>query len=181
MAKNDKKKPVQKKATTQAKKNSSKLVAPSKAQPVVKAGKAKGQTIAKPTAKVTNSEKVISTKTAAKKSLAKVPEVNKTSKSTIDKKPEIQKTIATVKAKISPILENKKPVTKSTTKTETPPPTNGKTRYSDKELAEFKLLIDEKLTAARKELNYLQEQIVEMNENNSDIQGSDWFDDSSIH
>ena len=181
MAKNDKKKPVQKKATTQAKKNSPKPVAPSKAKPVVKAGKARGQTIAKPTTKAPNSEKVISAKTASKKPSAKEPEVNKTSKPTIDKKTETQKTIATVKAKISPILENKKPVTKSTTKTETPPPTNGKTRYSDTELAEFKLLIDEKLTAARKELNYLQEQIVEMNENNSDVQGSDWFDDSSIH
>ena len=112
MAKNDKKKPVQKKATTQAKKNSPKPVAPSKAKPVVKAGKAKGQTIAKPTTKAPNSEKVISAKTASKKPSAKEPEVNKTSKPTIDKKPETQKTIATVKAKISPILENKKPVTK---------------------------------------------------------------------
>ncbi|HNR06627.1 MAG TPA: hypothetical protein PKM27_04870 [Saprospiraceae bacterium] len=61
------------------------------------------------------------------------------------------------------------------------PKPNGKSRYSDKELAEFKALIDEKLLNARQELNYLQEQIVEMNENNADIQGSDWFDDSSIH
>ncbi|MEP7267460.1 MAG: hypothetical protein ABI844_07500 [Saprospiraceae bacterium] len=100
---------------------------------------------------------------------------------TITPKIEFQKTIATVKAKIFPTLENKKKVTKSTTKLDVPPATNGKTRYSDSELAEFKKIIDEKLTASRQELNYLQEQIVEMNENNSDVQGSDWFDDSSIH
>jgi RNA polymerase-binding transcription factor DksA len=89
--------------------------------------------------------------------------------------------VATVKAKFIPTIEIKKPVTKTTTKPDSSPTTNGKTRYSDVELAEFKALIDEKLAAARQELNYLQEQIVEMNENNSDIQGSDWFDDSSIH
>jgi RNA polymerase-binding transcription factor DksA len=79
-------------------------------------------------------------------------------------------------------LENKKLVNKTTTTKPVPPPTtNGKTRYSDAELAEFKKIIDDKLLTARQELNYLQEQIVEMNENNADIQGSDWFDDSSIH
>jgi RNA polymerase-binding transcription factor DksA len=80
------------------------------------------------------------------------------------------------------ITENKKQVNKTTNKTTSPPPTtNGKTRYSDSELAEFKKVLDDKLLIARQELNYLQEQIVEMNENNADIQGSDWFDDSSIH
>ncbi|MEP7323412.1 MAG: hypothetical protein ABI761_15915, partial [Saprospiraceae bacterium] len=87
----------------------------------------------------------------------------------------------TVAPKIN--LENKKQVNKSPNKSTTPPSTvtNGKTRYSDVELAEFKKVLDDKLLVARQELNYLQEQIVEMNENNADIQGSDWFDDSSIH
>lgn len=86
--------------------------------------------------------------------------------------------------KSAPIIntENKKLVNKTTTtKPVTPPTPNSKTRYSDAELAEFKKIIDDKLLTARQELNYLQEQIVEMNENNADIQGSDWFDDSSIH
>lgn len=78
--------------------------------------------------------------------------------------------------------ENKKPVNKPLLKNEAPPATtNGKTRYNDQDLVEFKKVIDDKLDHARKELTYLQEQIVEMNENNADIQGSDWFDDSSIH
>lgn len=77
--------------------------------------------------------------------------------------------------------QNKKSVSKEIPETGSAPKPNGKSRYSDKELAEFKALIDEKLLNARQELNYLQEQIVEMNENNADIQGSDWFDDSSIH
>ena len=34
-----------------------------------------------------------------------------------------------------------------------------KTRYTDEELMEFKAIIDEKLTSARSELTYLQEQI----------------------
>lgn len=77
--------------------------------------------------------------------------------------------------------QNKKFVTKEIPENNHPPKINGKGRYSDKELAEFKAIIDEKLVTSRQELNYLQEQIVEMNENNADIQGSDWFDDSSIH
>lgn len=79
-------------------------------------------------------------------------------------------------------IQNKKLVNKTNINQGNPTSTpSGKTRYSDQELSEFKKLIDEKLVTARQELNYLQEQIVEMNENNADIQGSDWFDDSSIH
>lgn len=36
---------------------------------------------------------------------------------------------------------------------------DNKTRYTDEELMEFKAIIDEKLTSARSELTYLQEQI----------------------
>lgn len=185
MAKDDKKKPTQIKAKTQAKKSASKPVVKPKAKQSVNTSKNQTKVAVNKASKPISSKPVPVSKAETKKSSSINKEVSHKAKPDGNKKaeppkPEL-KPIATVKAKISPILENKKPVTKSTTKTETPPSTNGKTRYSDQELAEFKLLIDEKLTAARKELNYLQEQIVEMNENNSDIQGSDWFDDSSIH
>ncbi len=117
----------------------------------------------------------------SKSKLSKVVAKVESSKVTINKLPPIvkeeQKVIST------PHLENKKIVNKLNIKPVAPAPTvpNTKTRYADTELAEFKAVIDEKLVVARQELNYLQEQIVEMNENNADIQGSDWFDDSSIH
>lgn len=53
---------------------------------------------------------------------------------------------------------------------------NIKTRYSDAELNEFKELIEQKLEAARKELNYLQEQIREISEDEGQNKSSD-FDD----
>lgn len=184
MAKNDKKKPATKKAKSKVKKSTSKPKLNTKAKPAVKTTKLKVKALVKPIKSIGSKAKT-KTKPVAKKAASIKRETPKTLKTITNKKSEVSKptpkAIVTVKAKISPILENKKPVAKSTTKTETPHSSNGKTRYSDKELAEFKLLIDEKLTAARKELAYLQEQIVEMNENNSDIQGSDWFDDSSIH
>ena len=54
-------------------------------------------------------------------------------------------------------------------------------RYSDEELEEFRVLIEEKLSVARNELEFMKEQITEMNENASEKQGGNWFDDSSIH
>ena len=54
-------------------------------------------------------------------------------------------------------------------------------RYSDEELLEFKALIDEKMAIARQELDFMKEQIMEMNENASEKQGGNWFDDSSVH
>ena len=44
----------------------------------------------------------------------------------------------------------------------------GKTRYSDEELHEFKVLIDEKLEAAKNELRYLQDQINRKDDNGTD-------------
>lgn len=38
------------------------------------------------------------------------------------------------------------------------------TRYSDQELAEFKLIIDAKISKAREELLYAKEQLIELNE-----------------
>lgn len=54
-------------------------------------------------------------------------------------------------------------------------------RYSDEELQEFKELIDRKLEKAYRELEFMREQILELNENTSDHQGGNWFDDSSLH
>ncbi|MBK7231833.1 MAG: TraR/DksA family transcriptional regulator [Saprospiraceae bacterium] len=56
-----------------------------------------------------------------------------------------------------------------------------KARYSDEELVAFKVIIDEKLEAAKAELTGLEQQMMELRENMSDEQGGDWFDDSSIH
>lgn len=52
-------------------------------------------------------------------------------------------------------------------------------RYSDTDLQEFKVLIESKLEKARTELDYLQEQIVEITENSDNDYGGDWMDDSS--
>lgn len=125
-------------------------------------------------------------KTAVKPVAAK-PASSKSTTKAAEIKPHIARTPvleSVTTNSITPIIanpQNKKLVTKETPDTNHVPKSNGKGRYSDKELAEFKAIIDEKLVTARQELNYLQEQIVEMNENNADIQGSDWFDDSSIH
>lgn len=54
-------------------------------------------------------------------------------------------------------------------------------RYSDEDLIEFKALIDEKMATAKQELEFMKEQIMEMNENASEKQGGNWFDDSSVH
>jgi len=54
-------------------------------------------------------------------------------------------------------------------------------RYSDAELAEFKQLIVDKLEKANKELEFMREQIMEMNENRNNQQSGNWFDDSSLH
>ena len=52
-------------------------------------------------------------------------------------------------------------------------------RYSDEELHEFKVLIDEKLATARKEVQFLREQMLEINENSANQQSGDWTDESS--
>lgn len=54
-------------------------------------------------------------------------------------------------------------------------------RYNDQDLAEFKALIEGKLSAAKEDLDFTKDQIVELNENSSDQQGGDYFDDSNIH
>lgn len=59
--------------------------------------------------------------------------------------------------------------------------TNSVVRYSDDELAEFKDLIEKRLSKANEQLESLQEQILEITENSSDEHGGDWVDDSSIN
>ena len=54
-------------------------------------------------------------------------------------------------------------------------------RYSDEDLHEFKVLIEEKLDAARKEVQFLREQMLEINENSANQQSGDWTDESSSH
>jgi RNA polymerase-binding transcription factor DksA len=54
-------------------------------------------------------------------------------------------------------------------------------RYSDEDLAEFKALIEGKLEAAKTELRFTKDQVIELNENAGDQQGGDYFDDSNTH
>ena len=56
-----------------------------------------------------------------------------------------------------------------------------KARYTEEELQEFKVLIDERLDKAQQELSFTEQQIAELNENGFNQQGGDWNDDASIH
>jgi RNA polymerase-binding transcription factor DksA len=56
-----------------------------------------------------------------------------------------------------------------------------KARYSDEELQEFKVLIEQKLVQAQEELNRTDQQIADLNENGFNQQGGDWYDDSTAH
>lgn len=58
---------------------------------------------------------------------------------------------------------------------------NNTLRYSDRELATFKEIIDAKLAKARAQLLQLQSQIIEATQNSSDAHGADWMDDSSMN
>jgi len=54
-------------------------------------------------------------------------------------------------------------------------------RYSDEELEEFRVLIEDKIIKAEEELSFTQKQIDELNENGFNQQGGDWYDDSTAH
>ena len=54
-------------------------------------------------------------------------------------------------------------------------------RYSDNELQEFKVLIEEKLSKSQTEVQFLRQQMTEINENSSNQQSGDWTDESSSH
>jgi RNA polymerase-binding transcription factor DksA len=54
-------------------------------------------------------------------------------------------------------------------------------RYSDDDLHEFKSLIDTKLGEAQRQLQFMRDQMIEINENNTGQQSGDWTDESSSH
>lgn len=56
-----------------------------------------------------------------------------------------------------------------------------KVRYSDEDLQEFKILIEDKVAKAQEELEFTNQQIAELNENGFNQQGGDWYDDSTAH
>lgn len=56
-----------------------------------------------------------------------------------------------------------------------------KVRYSDEDLQEFKVIIDERLSLAKEELRNTEQQIADLNENGFNQQGGDWYDDSTAH
>ena len=58
---------------------------------------------------------------------------------------------------------------------------NSTVRYSDEELAEFQIIIEDKLAKSKEQLESLQNQILEISENTADEHGGDWVDDSSIN
>lgn len=58
---------------------------------------------------------------------------------------------------------------------------HGTIRYADEELNEFRLLIESKLEEAKKQLDTLQEQILEITEIAGDEHGGDWMDDSNVN
>lgn len=54
-------------------------------------------------------------------------------------------------------------------------------KYSDADLAEFKVLLDGKLEKAKEQLDQLQDEIVDITENSTGEYGGDWIDASSIN
>lgn len=54
-------------------------------------------------------------------------------------------------------------------------------RYSDKELKEFKEIILKKISDVEEDLQYLQDQLVDINESSLDSRRADWVDDSSMN
>lgn len=109
--------------------------------------------------------------------MVKPAKASKTSKSPVKSALKVGQGKAPQKKEVKPVtkLQTKvkgHPVVKPITK-QSIPPTKKKvqemrTRYSDAELEEFRLLIIDKLDAARKELRYLQEQINRTSDNGTD-------------
>ena len=106
---------------------------------------------------------------AAPKKVTKTAEVVKKSTKTIiaaASKPVVKPT-----TKVTPQVEGKavvKPIVKLSVQPAKKKETELRTRYKDDELEEFRLLILDKLDAARKELKYLQDQINRKGDNGTD-------------
>ena len=150
-----KKKPVAKKVVKQASKKAK--PAPKKqAKPVAKKAKAVVKHVSKPVHKATAK--------SSKKKVVKAVIVKKPAKA--EAKPLIKPT-----AKITPQVRGKevvKPIVRKTIQPAKKKELELRTRYSDDELAEFKVLIQDKLEAAKKELKYLQDQINRKDDNGTD-------------
>lgn len=56
-----------------------------------------------------------------------------------------------------------------------------RSRYSDKDLDEFRAVIEDRLEKAKIQLENIQEQIYEVTENGGDEHGGDWVDDSGFN
>lgn len=180
MAKSKKKvaaKPVKKSATSKKKPAAKKDVkpAPKKSKPApkkpVKAAAGKPKPKAKPVVKPASKAKVkVVPKKAAKPAAAKA--VKKATKPVA--KPSVKaESKPTVKptAKVTPQVHGKevvKPIVKSSIQPVKKKEQELRTRYSDDELEEFRLLIVDKLDAAKKELKYLQDQINRKGDNGTD-------------
>ncbi len=150
-----KKKPVAKKVVKQASKKAK--PAPKKqAKPVAKKAKAVVKHVSKPVHKATAK--------SSKKKVVKAVIVKKPAKA--EAKPLIKPT-----AKITPQVRGKevvKPIVRKSIQPAKKKELELRTRYSDDELAEFKVLIQDKLEAAKKELKYLQDQINRKDDNGTD-------------
>lgn len=150
-----KKKPVAKKVVKQASKKAK--PAPKKqAKPVAKKAKAVVKHVSKPVHKAAAK--------SSKKKVVKAVIVKKPAKA--EAKPLIKPT-----AKITPQVRGKevvKPIVRKSIQPAKKKELELRTRYSDDELAEFKVLIQDKLEAAKKELKYLQDQINRKDDNGTD-------------
>ncbi len=175
MAKSKKKvapKPAKKSAATKKKPVAQKMVkpAPKKSKPAVaskkqaKPAKTATKHVSKAVKKATSKpliKKVVKT-TPAKKVVK--PEAKKVVKAEI--KPVIKPT-----AKVTPQVHGKdvvKPIVRKTIQPAKKKEPELRTRYSADELEEFRLLIVDKLDAAKKELKYLQDQINRKDDNGTD-------------
>lgn len=56
-----------------------------------------------------------------------------------------------------------------------------RSRYSDQDLSEFKVIIEDRLEKAQTQLENIKEQIYEITENGGDEHGGDWVDDSGFN
>lgn len=166
-------KPVVKKKAAKAPAKAKKKPVAKKAKPDVKKAKAKvaPKAKAKPAAKKAVAKKAVKpAKEAPKKAApAKVVKAVKaeTKKETIApvaSKPTIPPPVRQAEPRQLPPRRHE-PARHMTPKTTTEP---GKTRYSDKELEEFRALIIKKLEDARKELGTLQAQLTAANEHGTD-------------
>ena len=141
-------KKVVKKAAPKAKKPAAKKAAPKKVVTKKAAPKAKKPVTKKPAPKKVVVKKVVAKKPA--KHAVKPVEHKATAHKNIESAP-------VIKHAANPVAQPR------AHKSE-----DNRHRYSDKELLEFKNLIDEKLDAARKELKYLNDQINRKDDNGTD-------------